>query len=72
MLGFTFKEPSTIRGLVLLIFSIVAAVMVYQGKDASPILAASGILVGLIGAVTKDQTKQVSDLARTDTVVTKE
>jgi hypothetical protein len=72
MFGFTFKEPSTIRGLVLLIFSTVAAIMIYQGKDATPILAASGILVGLIGAVTKDQTKQVSELDRTDNIVTKE
>ncbi len=72
MFGFSFKEPSTLRGLVWLIFAVVGSIAYWQGKDLQPLLILAATVVGGIGAITKDQTKQVSELDRTDTVVTKD
>jgi Ni/Fe-hydrogenase subunit HybB-like protein len=72
MFGFSFKEPSTLRGLAWLIFAVVGSVAYWQGKDLQPLLILAATVVGGIGAITRDQTKSVSELTRDDVVVTKD
>jgi hypothetical protein len=72
MFGFSLKEPSTYQGLAWILFAVVGSIAYWQGKDLQPLLILAATVVGGIGAATKEQTKQVSDLDRTDTVVTKD
>jgi hypothetical protein len=72
MFGFSFKEPSTLRGLAWLLFAIVGSIAYWQGKDLQPLLILAATVVGGIGAITRDQTKSVSELTGDDVVVTKE
>jgi hypothetical protein len=72
MFGFSLKEPSTYQALVWILFAVVGSIAYLQGKDLQPLLILAATVVGGIGALTKEQTKQVSMLDRTDTVVTKD
>lgn len=58
-IGIDFKEPSTTRGIIMIIGAIFAGVGYLMGKDVSPIIALAMGGSGLSGTFFKDAIQAV-------------